>query len=130
MHFLNPANRHRHQHGGLFTGDEYRLVQNFFAGRSELRPTPLLALPSLARSLGVGALEVKDETHRFGLNAFKITGVSYAMERLDTSGSSAVVCATAGNHGRAVARAARERNLRCTVFLPALRTSNPIEDRT
>ena len=130
MHHLNPASRRSDHSGGLFSADEYRLVQEFFAAHPVLRPTPLRSLPSLARSLGIGALEIKDETHRFGLNAFKITGVSYAMERLDTSGSSAVVCATAGNHGRAVARAARERNLRCTVFLPALRTSNPIEDET
>jgi diaminopropionate ammonia-lyase len=132
MHFLNPANRrrhHAHQHG-LFTDDEYRLVREFFAGRSELRPTPLRSLPSLARSLGIAALEIKDETGRFGLNAFKIAGVSYALHRLDASGARHITCATAGNHGRAVARAARDRQLACTVFVPALRTGNPIEART
>ena len=130
MHFLNPTARQGDHARGLFTGDEYRRVDEFFAAHPELRSTPLRSLPTLAASLGIAALDVKDETSRFGLHAFKIAGVSYAMERLNTSGIRAVVCATAGNHGRAVARAASERRLRCTVFLPALRTNNPLEEAT
>jgi diaminopropionate ammonia-lyase len=33
------------------------------------------------------------------------------------------VCATAGNHGRAVARVARDKHVPCTIFVPAARTA-------
>lgn len=91
--------------------------------------TPLGDAPALARALGLSRLLIKDETHRWDLNAFKITGAGYALARIAGSedprhrwrGSSgpAIVTASAGNHGRAVARAARERGLPCRVFLPS-----------
>lgn len=130
MHLLNTPNRRHDLPRGLFSDDEYRLVDEFFAAHPSLRPTPLRSLFSLARSLGIGVLDVKDESQRFGLNAFKITGVSYALHRLNASGARHIVCATAGNHGRAVARGARDRQLACTVFVPSLRTDSPIEART
>jgi len=40
---------------------------------------PLANLSNLARELGVGHIYVKDESARFGLNAFKVLGSSYAM---------------------------------------------------
>jgi diaminopropionate ammonia-lyase len=130
MHLLNPANRPSDHSRGLFSADDYRLVREFFAAHPVLDPTPLRSLPSVARRLGIDTLQVKDETHRFGLNAFKITGVSYALHRLGASSTRHVVCATAGNHGRAVARGARDRHLACTVFVPVLRTNEPLEART
>lgn len=42
-------------------------------------PTPLHALPQLARRLGIGRLYVKDEAGRFGINSFKALGASYAI---------------------------------------------------
>ena len=42
-------------------------------------PTALHPLPALAASLGVSAVWVKDESTRFGLNAFKGLGASYAV---------------------------------------------------
>ena len=42
-------------------------------------PTPLVSLPGLARELGVARIFVKDESPRFGLNAFKSLGGSYAV---------------------------------------------------
>lgn len=42
-------------------------------------PTPLAHLPATAALLGVGDIYVKDESFRFGLNAFKVLGGSYAM---------------------------------------------------
>src|SRR5580704_11448010 len=45
------------------------------------QPTPLVEMPALARELGVGAIWVKDESKRFGLNAFKVLGASYAIFR-------------------------------------------------
>ena len=45
------------------------------------KETPLVKLPGLAKRLGIGNLLLKDESHRFGLNAFKALGASYAMYR-------------------------------------------------
>ena len=45
------------------------------------KETPLVKLPGLAKHLGIGNLLLKDESHRFGLNAFKALGASYAMHR-------------------------------------------------
>lgn len=84
-------------------------------------PTPLRALPALAAELGLASVELKDESDRLGLPAFKILGASWAVERTvrELPDVEMVVAASAGNHGRAVARVAAQRGLRCRVYLPA-----------
>lgn len=57
-------------------------VQRFLAHREDHAPTPLVHLPSLAASLGVASLHVKDEGHRLGLGSFKALGGAYAVVRL------------------------------------------------
>jgi len=95
--------------------------------------------PGLAAELSVGRLFVKDESARFDLRAFKFLGASWAgflavarrsgysgQARLDglrahlaTAGRGlALVTATDGNHGRAVARAARLLGLPARVYVP------------
>jgi diaminopropionate ammonia-lyase len=83
-------------------------------------PTPLYALPGLAERLGIGALYVKDEAPRFGLNAFKGLGASYAIaELLRVNPDLETFCtATDGNHGRAVAWAARLAGKQAVVYVP------------
>ena len=56
-------------------------VRAFHASFCQYCPTPLVALPGLARELGVKNVCVKDESKRFGLNAFKVLGGSYAVAR-------------------------------------------------
>lgn len=127
---MNPAVRRDGAFRGIFSTAEYEAVAAFYDSRPTLTATPLLNLPSLARSAGVGALLVKDETRRFGLPAFKSLGVRYAMDRLGHAAlGRGVVSATAGNHGRALARAARELGVPCTVFLPELPSSAAAEER-
>lgn len=108
---------------GLFTAAEYQQVRSFFAARPELAATPLHDLPGLARALGVARVSVKDETGRFGLNAFKLLGARFAIETLKAEGAlppgHTVVCASEGNHGRAVARAAREAGCHARVYMAA-----------
>jgi diaminopropionate ammonia-lyase len=106
-----------HNGPGLFTEAEYDDVQRFFESRPDLTPTPLVHLPALAHTLGLADLLVKDESTRFGLNAFKMVGVAYAVDRIPRGGVRTLVCASEGNHGRAVARAARERGLRAIVYM-------------
>lgn len=101
------------------------------------KPTPLVSLPLLAEKLGVKSILVKDESHRFGLNAFKVLGGSYALGRLlaeylnidiaeiDLKTVSSKLdkplvftTATAGNHGTGVAWAAREMGQKAVVYMP------------
>ncbi|MET8690304.1 pyridoxal-phosphate dependent enzyme [Streptomyces sp. NPDC004732] len=93
-------------------------------------PTTLHELPDLARELAVARVFVKDESSRFGLPAFKALGASWAIDRIlarhanGTQGAAApqilrFVTATDGNHGRAVARMARQLGRRAHVFVPA-----------
>ena len=81
-------------------------------------PTPVHRLDT---GLTLGGVYVKDESSRLGLPAFKVLGASWAAERLlhDEPGVHTLVAASAGNHGRAVARVAALRGLACRVFLPA-----------
>ena len=101
-------------------------VRNFHRSFPMYKPTPLAKLPETARMLGIGELYVKDESHRFGLNAFKVLGGSYAIgniladrlgkplsetgyavltapETRETLGDITFITATDGNHGRGVA---------------------------
>lgn len=89
-------------------------------------PTPLVDCQPLANSLGLRSLHVKDESHRFGLNAFKALGASYAMHRIVHPGMT-VSAATAGNHGRAVAWSARLLGCLAKIFVPAITVPARIE---
>ena len=97
-------------------------------------PTPLTALPRLAAALGVAGVLVKDEGRR-PLGSFKALGGVYAGLRalaraaavptaslLDKGREArplpALVCASDGNHGLAVAAAARLAATQAQVFLP------------
>ncbi len=102
-----------------FTAEQIARVRSFHRSMPEYAPTPLYALPALARQLGVGGIYLKDESIRFGLNAFKGLGASYAMHALGLSAGASVATATDGNHGLAVAWAARRIGCHATVFLPA-----------
>ena len=118
---LNPAVRRDDEYRGIFSADDYRSVNGFYDSRPSLGATPLLNYERLAASLEIGGLMVKDESARFGLRAFKTLGARYAMERLGRHAlKGGVVCATAGNHGRAVARAAADMGVECTVFVPTI----------
>jgi diaminopropionate ammonia-lyase len=105
------------------------------------RKTPLADLAGLAGEIGAARIFVKDESYRFGLNAFKVLGGSYAMgmylaeklgipetqvtyESLSSPEARAAlgvitfVTATDGNHGRGVAWTARELGHRSVVYMP------------
>jgi diaminopropionate ammonia-lyase len=122
----------------------------FDAAEREIRqwpgysPTPLRALPGLARRLGVAAVSYKDEGARFGLKSFKALGGAYAVYRLLANAIAAhnggqpvaaaevlsgrwrdvvkgitVTCATDGNHGRSVAWGAQMFGCRCVIYIHA-----------
>jgi len=104
---------------GFFDTAALEAVRGFYR---RTPATPLRPLPGLAATLGLGSLAVKDETSRLGLPAFKILGARYAVARLldmlDRP-PAALAAASTGNHGRAVARAARQRGIDAHIYLPA-----------
>jgi diaminopropionate ammonia-lyase len=82
-------------------------------------PAPLISAPELAREWGVAAVHLKDESARFGLPSFKAMGASWAIRRaLEDARPHTLVCATDGNHGRAVAWMARQHGLKAHVLVP------------
>ena len=104
-------------------------------------PTPLAQLPETAKILGIKEIYVKDESHRFGLNAFKVLGGSYAMgsylaeklgkpvsetgydiltsaETREALGDITFITATDGNHGRGVAWTANTLGQKSVVHMP------------
>ncbi len=92
-------------------------------------PTPLVSLPALAEELNLEAVHVKDESQRFGLNAFKALGASYAVFRYlqDNPGEYVFSAATDGNHGRALAWASRLFGQLTRIFVPEYTTSQRIK---
>ena len=121
----------------LFSADQALQARQFHQKIEGYVPTPLVSLPALAQQLGVKAVLVKDESKRFGLNAFKVLGGSYALGRqlakhlnvdiadidLKTVSSKleaplTFATATAGNHGTGVAWAAREMGQNAVVYMP------------
>lgn len=104
-------------------------------------PTPLTVLPSLAQRLGIGTICVKDESKRFGLNAFKGLGGTYALcrvvceklgldyrtvtlEQLQTPenrekiSQMVFITTTDGNHGRGISWAAGLLGAQAYIYMP------------
>ena len=118
-----------------------KIVREYLPAFPIYASTPLASLPGLAANLGLGAIDLKDEGHRYGLYSFKALGGAYAVARLVRSHASRVLgrnvepaellteevrlvagdltvcCATDGNHGRSVAAGARMFGCRCVIFL-------------
>ena len=113
--------------------------------------TPLTRLSGLADYLGLKRVYVKDKSYRFGLNAFKVLGGSYAIARCiadelgkDVSevpydvltsdklreefGQATFFTATDGNHGRGVAWAANKLGQKCVVRMPKGTTQTRLEN--
>jgi diaminopropionate ammonia-lyase len=115
-YFLNPRARNSDALPELFSAEDFEELNNFHP-----QPTPLHRLQQLASVMGISNIFLKDESSRCGLNSFKILGVTFAFDRLMKDGrvtkGSMVVCATEGNHGRAVARVARQNGLGAKVYL-------------
>lgn len=127
--------------------DTIKKVNQFHKGFDEYSVTPLHSLEALANHLGVKNIFLKDESYRFGLNAFKVLGGAYAVghylanklgidisevsfeylrskEVKEELGEITFVTATDGNHGRGVAWAANQLGQKSVVYMP--KGSSPI----
>lgn len=124
-----------------FEMDEIKKVNKFHESFEVYERTPLAKLDNLAKRLGVKNIFVKDEAYRFGLNAFKVLGGSYAIGKLlarklhvdisevsfetlksdevkEKIGQITLTTATDGNHGRGVAWAAQQLGQKAVVYMP------------
>lgn len=101
-------------------------------------PTPIWHMPNTAAVLGIAELWIKDESKRSSLDSFKALGAPNALVNLvkkhlphaeptrvlngdycDELRDFAVITATDGNHGRALAAAAQSAGCPCTIVLHA-----------
>jgi diaminopropionate ammonia-lyase len=131
---------HNRFRAAVAVGDDGRAARAFHRALPGYAETPLLDAAALADALGVRRVLVKDESSRFGLPSFKAMGASYATARaiaerrgvpLDPGRgldgvraalgdwAPRLVCATDGNHGRAVAWIAGQLGLPSRIHLPA-----------
>jgi len=125
----------------------------YHQGFNEYCETPLVDLSGLAGEAGVRKILVKDESFRFGLNAFKVLGGSYAIgkclaaclgeELSDLSvellksdairerlGDINFITATDGNHGRGIAWTAKQLEQKAHIYMPAGTVSRRVEHIT
>ena len=126
---------------GVMALENVRKARAFHESFPQYTVTPLAHLQKMAEYLGLKDIYVKDESYRFGLNAFKVLGGSFAMARYiakqtgkDVSelpysvltsdrlreefGQATFFTATDGNHGRGVAWAANRLGQKAVVLMP------------
>ena len=138
---LNHMPKSEDRETKLMSQEEVAKARAFHETFPQYSVTPLAELKNLAEELGVASIFVKDESYRFGLNAFKVLGGSYAIGRYvakmtgrDISetgfdvlisdklrqdfGQATFITATDGNHGRGVAWAANQLGQRAVVHMP------------
>jgi len=140
--FLNPRRSvylpsDRELIGRSHAEDAHRFIDQCPAYRA----TPLLPLTELATELDLAGVYLKAEWNRMGLSSFKALGGVYAVALLvaaraeaalgrsvrpdelcspsirSIAGDMTVICASAGNHGLAVAAGARAFGARAVVWL-------------
>lgn len=125
----------------ILAENEVVKAREFHKSFPQYEETPLVSLENLSKKLGVSGIYIKDESYRFGLNAFKVLGGSYAMakyladrlgkdiselpyEKLISSevkeklGDITFYTATDGNHGRGVAWTANKLKQKSVVYMP------------
>lgn len=127
--------------------EEVKKARAFHESFPQYEVTPLADCRHMAKYLGLSKAAVKDESYRFGLNAFKVLGGSYAIAKYiaketgrDVSqlpysvltseelkqefGQATFFSATDGNHGRGVAWAANRLGQKCVIRMPVGSTEN------
>lgn len=124
-----------------FSVEEAAKARRFHSTFPVYQETPLISLEKLAEKMGLKSVYLKDESFRFGLNAFKVLGAGYAIaneiggrigkdiselsaesilsaETKEKIGDITFVTATDGNHGRGVAWTANQLGQKSVVYMP------------
>ena len=138
---LNTKAAERRENISAFSVAEAEKARRFHSTFPIYQKTPLVSLQKLAEQMGVKSIYLKDESYRFGLNAFKVLGASYAIaneiggrigkditelsaesilsqETKEKIGDITFVTATDGNHGRGVAWTANKLGQKSVVYMP------------
>ena len=138
---LNAMPKSDDRHLQIMSLDNVSTARAFHKSFPQYAVTPLARLDGMAARLGLGNLFVKDESYRFGLNAFKVLGGAFAMARYIAGemgrdigemnyayltsaqfrrdfGQATFFTATDGNHGRGVAWAANKLGQKAVVHMP------------
>lgn len=138
------------QYMDLMSDTEVKKAGEFHQSFKEYDVTPLTSLEKMAEYLGLKSVFIKDESYRFGLNAFKVLGGSFAIAKYiaaylkkDVSDLPYDVLtseelkkslpeftfftATDGNHGRGVAWSANRLQQKCVVYMPKGTTQNRLQ---
>ena len=138
---LNKMPKSGDQYLDIMSTENVEKARAFHRSFPQYTVTPLAKLDGMAAHLGLSSLSVKDESYRFGLNAFKVLGGSFAMARYiagelgrDVSelsydyltssdfrrdfGQATFFTATDGNHGRGVAWAANKLGQKAVIHMP------------
>lgn len=125
----------------FLAGQAVAEVLKFHRSFPQYDVTPLHSLDQLAKEFGCKKIWVKDESRRFGLNAFKALGASYAIAKYlsgkiglamadltfeilksqavkEKTGEVTFITATDGNHGRGVAWTAKQLGQKSVVYMP------------
>jgi diaminopropionate ammonia-lyase len=135
---LNPADAE------ILSLEAAKSVEQWLSLHPNHHPTPLHALPALAKASGLANIHIKDEGNRLGIGSFKALGGSYALSKfvleeaahltgrttlpfaelnapevLSVASSMTFCCATDGNHGRSVAAGAQMVGARAVIFVHA-----------
>lgn len=142
MQFIqNPCPREGGIDLSFLNGDSAESVRRYHESFPQYRRTPLASFPCTAAHFGVKNICVKNENTRFGLNAFKVLGGSYAIgaviaeklgvpleemtydlltapETKQKTGALTFITATDGNHGRGVAWTAKTLGYDAYVYMP------------
>ena len=138
---INRMPKSEDQNLELMNAAHVKEARAFHQSFPQYSVTPLQKLDHMAEDLSLGHLSVKDESYRFGLNAFKVLGGSFAMAKyiakeMDRDirdmtyayltgetfrkefGQATFFTATDGNHGRGVAWAANRLGQKSVVHMP------------
>lgn len=125
----------------VMSPENVAMARRFHQSFPQYDVTPLVPLDGMAAQLGLSGLYVKDESYRFGLNAFKVLGGSFSMARYIAKetgkplsevdydyltsdelardfGQATFFTATDGNHGRGVAWSAKMLHQKAVVHMP------------
>lgn len=115
-------------------------IRSLHATLKQCKPTPLNRLPGLAAELGLKNVFIRDESKRSEINAFKVLGGSYPIggclahnihlplqnlthnsleaPAAKTKAGTTFMTTAGSNHGRGLARTAREPGCKRIVFMP------------
>ena len=150
--FKNNTNVYpKTEYGKYFTTEQAKKTVDYHRSFEEYSVTPLVELKGLAKNLDLDGFYIKDESYRFGLNAFKVLGGSFAIgnyiaKRLgmdiseltsdkltsktvkDELGDITFITATDGNHGRGVAWTANRLGQKSIVYMPKGTASERLEN--